>query len=240
MALPTTKNKSLINRHAIDIYSSRGSRISLPKCSLVRLFDSNNVHTMPLALESIPTGRQATTQPKSVGWFCLRTQPKHEHLAAAHLRKMDRIEVFLPRIRFKRPTRQALAWVTEALFPGYLFARFDWSNRLRQVQSARGIRNIVHFGEHWPVIPAATIDELRDLVGTTELQTINSEFSPGDAVLLTHDSLRGLRVLISRVLPGQKRVEVLMEILGRQTGVELPVDSLVKEGCQRAGLFRVG
>ncbi len=193
---------------------------------------------MSLALECSLPRRELATQNKSVGWFCLRTHPKHEHLAAAHLRKMDKIEVFLPRIRFKRATRQTLTWITEALFPGYLFAKFDWNDRLRQVQSARSVSNIVHFGDYWPVISDTTINDLRALVGTSELHTIAPELAPGDAVLLTHDSLHGLRGLISRVLPGQKRVEVLMEILGRQTGVELAVDSLVKEGCERAALLR--
>src|ERR1035441_3647403 len=78
------------------------------------------------------------SMPVVANWFCLRTQSKHEHIAAVHLRKMDGVGVFLPRIRFQRNTRQGLAWVTEALFPGYLFARFDWHDSLRQVQAAHG------------------------------------------------------------------------------------------------------
>ena len=64
-----------------------------------------------------------------------------------------KLTVFLPRIRFKRATRQGTAWVTEALFPGYLFARFDWRTSLRLVQHSRGVRGVVHFGERWPAIP---------------------------------------------------------------------------------------
>ena len=40
------------------------------------------------------------------GWYCLRSQPKHEHIAAAHLRRLDQVTVFCPRIKFKRSTRQ--------------------------------------------------------------------------------------------------------------------------------------
>ena len=40
-----------------------------------------------------------------VAWFCLRSQPKHEHIAAGHLRQIEGVEVFNPRIRFTRPTR---------------------------------------------------------------------------------------------------------------------------------------
>jgi len=193
---------------------------------------------MSPVLECLSARQRFETEDKSVGWFCLRTHPKHEHLAAAHLRKMDQVEVFLPRIRFKRSTRQALVWVTEALFPGYLFAKFDWDTSLRQVQYARGVRDIVHFGGNWPVIAESTIEELRKTVGRTELHIISQEFSPGDAVHFTDESLRGLRAIVSRVMPGQKRVEVLMELLGRHTEIELTTDLLIKEGDERAELFR--
>src|ERR1035437_7163225 len=56
-------------------------------------------------------------------WFCVRSQPKHEHIAAAHLKREPGIEVYLPRVRFKRATRRGPVWFTEALFPNYLFAR---------------------------------------------------------------------------------------------------------------------
>src|ERR1700690_4032593 len=98
--------------------------------------------------------------PKSEAWFCLRTLPKHEHIAAAQLRNEAGIEVFLPRIRFKRVTRCGPAWVTEALFQNYLFAKFDLLVSLRHVQAARGVRGVVHFGSRWPTIPEAAIKEL--------------------------------------------------------------------------------
>jgi len=125
----------------------------------------------------------SVAEEKNAAWFCLRSQPKHEHIAAAHLRKMDGIEVFLPRVRFKRATRQGTAWVTEALFPGYLFARFDWQKSLRQAQCARGVRSVVHFGERWPVIPNETIGELRQIFASTAPHTIQENFSAGDRAL---------------------------------------------------------
>jgi len=63
--------------------------------------------------------------PPSLAWFCVRSQPKHEHIAAARLRESG-LEVFLPRIRFKKHSVRGPVWVTEALFPNYLFARFDF------------------------------------------------------------------------------------------------------------------
>src|SRR5580698_9490241 len=108
---------------------------------------------------------QGKERPDSkVAWFCLRSQPKHEHIAAAHLQQ-NQVEVFFPRIRFKRTTRKGPAWVTEALFPNYLFARFDWGNSLRLVCHSPGVSGVVHFGQNWPVIPEEAIEEMRVCLG---------------------------------------------------------------------------
>ena len=73
----------------------------------------------------------------AAAWFCVRSHPKHEHIAAAHLRER-KLEVYLPRIRFQRCTRRGLVWFTEALFPNYFFARLDLSNALSLFHHAHG------------------------------------------------------------------------------------------------------
>ncbi|HTX22162.1 MAG TPA: transcription termination/antitermination NusG family protein [Candidatus Aquilonibacter sp.] len=182
------------------------------------------------------TAPENKTIASGAAWFCLCSQPKHEHIAAEHLRK-NGVEIFLPRIRFRRTTCQGTFWVTEALFPNYLFARFDWQNSLRQVQSASGIRGVVHFGERWPTIPEETIEQLRQAVGADQLRVLPARLAPGDEVRIAGGALRGLCAVISRVLPARERVAVLLEFLGRQTTVELPADSVIKEGGARAGIL---
>jgi transcriptional antiterminator RfaH len=165
----------------------------------------------------------------SSAWFCVRTQAKHEHIAAASLKRNWELEVFLPRIRFKRPTRQGPAWVTEALFINYLFSRFNLATQLRLVQSARGVAGVVHFGSHWPVIPDATITELRAALGGQELHVIDTKFNPGDNVEIVGGAFHGLQAMVTRVFPGKQRVAVLLDFLGRQTSVELDDRQLVTD-----------
>src|SRR5438128_12224826 len=86
-------------------------------------------------------------------WFCLRAQHKHEQIAANCLRQMERVEVFFPRLRFLQPRHYGKVWITEPLFPNYLFARFNWRDSLYRVQYAPGVQSIVHFGNGWPTIP---------------------------------------------------------------------------------------
>ena len=161
-------------------------------------------------------------------WFCLRSQPKHEHIATAHLRRLDDIDVFVPRIRFKRLTRQGLVWVTEALFPNYLFARFDWNHSLRQIYYLPGVSGVVHFGSYWPVIPDEAIDGLRATVGVDEVHVIPAEVAPGDPVQIAGGTFHGLHAVVARVMPGAKRVALLMDFLGSQTAIEVSAERVIR------------
>ena len=179
----------------------------------------------------------AHDQPPVTEWFCLCAQPKHEHIAAAHLRQLPGLEIFLPRIRFKRATARGAAWTTEALFPGYLFARFAWPADLRAVQHARGVRGVVHFGERWPRIDGKIIAGLRTSLGAEELHIVDDSLSPGDVVRVAEGSLRGLLAVVAPVQSGRERVAVLMEFLGRQTMIKLPAAALVRVGGGRAAVL---
>jgi transcriptional antiterminator RfaH len=165
-------------------------------------------------------------------WFCLRSQPKHEHIAAAHLQQ-NQVDVFLPRIRFQRTTRTGPAWVTEALFPNYLFARFDWHHSLRLVCHSPGVSGVVHFGLHWPIVPDEAIEEMRACLGNNEVHVISPEVTPGDAVRIAGGCMHGLRAIVTQVIPGRKRVAVLLEFLGRQTSIRLDLSMVVKETDER-------
>lgn len=165
----------------------------------------------------------------TVAWFCLRTQSKHEHIAAAQLRQDPGTDVFLPRIRYKRSTRVGLAWVTEALFRNYIFARFDLALSLRRVQHARGVQSVVHFGDRWPVIPNHVIEELRAQMGSQEVHVIDETLQPGDPVQLVGGAMNGLRAIVTRIIPAKERVAVLLDFLGRQTSLELDRGQVISE-----------
>lgn len=171
-------------------------------------------------------GAQSIGQARA--WFCLRSQPKHEHIAAKHLRQYEDVEVFSPRIRFTRPTRLGPAVVTESLFPNYLFARFDWKTSLAKVQYAPGVSSVVHFGSRWPTIPDAVMDALREALGPEELREMPSDLAPGDMVDMAGGVFHGMQAVISQVLPGQQRVVLLMDFLGRQASVVVESTAVVK------------
>ena len=162
-----------------------------------------------------------------MNWYCLHTAPRQENKVALVLQRELAIDVFAPRIRFRRMRAGQPIWTTEALFPGYLFARFDYFARRRQINALPGVTSVVHFGEQ--VVPVAdpVMSELRALVRDNETVEVTADPRPGSEVVITGGSLRGLRVLVTRVLPARQRIAVLLELLGAQREVEIERDRVL-------------
>jgi transcriptional antiterminator RfaH len=162
-------------------------------------------------------------------WYCVRSQIKHEHIAAGHLRQLPEVDVFCPRVRFQRATRRGKVWFTEAMFPNYLFARFDLRD-LRVIQAAHGVAGVVHFGRHRPAVPDEIIADLRARLDETDLKVFPDAVQPGDQVVIADGTFMGITAVVQRLLPAKDRVRVLLEFLGRPVETELASGSLVKTG----------
>jgi transcriptional antiterminator RfaH len=162
-----------------------------------------------------------------LAWYCVRTRRKQEHVAAAHVRVLGDVVVFCPRIRFRRPTRGGAIWVTEALFPGYFFARFCLREMLPHVRSAHGVNSIVRFGQCYPQVADSIIEELRLETEDRVIGEFIPSLVPGDRVQLVGGALAGLEAVVTHVLPGNERVRLLLEFLGRGTVAEARTEHLV-------------
>ena len=154
-------------------------------------------------------------------WFCLKAQPKREHLAATGLRRQLKIDCFSPRLRFRKMTQRGALWFVEAMFPGYLFAQFVYSEYHRWVAHSPGIRGIVHFGDRVAALHPSTVVTLQQTAGPAEIVTVDSSVEIGEPVQLTEGPLRGLELIVTRLLPARDRVRVLLEFLGRPVETEL-------------------
>jgi transcriptional antiterminator RfaH len=180
---------------------------------------------------------QSTESQEKAAWFCLRSRRKHEYIAAAQLAELQGVKVFAPRIRFRRPTHTGLQWTTEALFPSYFFARIGPS-MLRRSHYATHVRGIVHFGNSWPTIPDQTIEELEKRLGGGQVHVIVASVSAGDEVEIIEGIFRGFEAVVTQVMPARKRVAILLDLLGRQTVVEMKSDAIFKNVEQRESVFR--
>lgn len=172
----------------------------------------------------------------SPAWYCARTKPKHEHIAAANLRKNLNLEVFHPRLRIERATRRGVVRISEPLFPCYIFFRCLIEEKLNEIKRTSGVSTVVHFAHRIPKIADSVIEELKECFEGEEMLTVEDRLSPGDEVIVAEGAFSGMRAFVLRVMPARRRVQVLLDVLGRPTPAEVDEDSVVIEGNGVANL----
>ncbi|MEM1223261.1 MAG: transcription termination/antitermination NusG family protein [Verrucomicrobiota bacterium] len=161
-----------------------------------------------------------------LAWFCLRAQTKREHIAGKILSNNDKIEVFCPRLSQVRKTKTGKKRFVEAMFPGYLFARFSITRHYRWVMHSQGITNIVENGERRP-IPEHIIEELKQSLPDEITESPDLSLEPGARIDVVSGSLKGLNGRVLAQLPAMNRVQVLLDFLGRELTVAVEQDDVL-------------
>jgi Transcription antiterminator len=95
-------------------------------------------------------------------WYALTVRPRHEQSASRGLRNKG-LEEFSPVYRSRRRWSDRMKEVELCLFPGYVFCRFSYEDRLL-VLGTPGIASIVGFARTPAPIPDSEIDAIQTLV----------------------------------------------------------------------------
>ncbi|MBC2603892.1 transcription termination/antitermination protein NusG [Puniceicoccus vermicola] len=173
--------------------------------------------------------QSATAEDAEEFWYCLRSQTKKEHLAAAQIRHRIGIEVFAPRITFTKKTKRGKVRFTEALFPGYLFCYCHIETHLRHLLSMPGILAVVRYGNRIPPIPGEFIQELKDRIPAENFETPDPVIEVGAPVTVIDGPFKNLQAVVTQVLGARDRVRILLEFLGRQAEIEVASHSVFRD-----------
>jgi transcriptional antiterminator RfaH len=173
----------------------------------------------------------------TAAWYCARTKPKHEHIAAANIAKKLGLEVFHPRLRLERATRRGMMRVVEPLFPCYIFVRCVLEKRLDDIRHVTGISSLVHFGQKIPPVPDAAIDELKQCFETEDIIAMGDGVAVGAEVTIVDGAFMGFSGMVVRTLSAGQRVQILLDFLGRVTLAEVERRSLKVENRAVADLL---
>jgi transcriptional antiterminator RfaH len=166
-------------------------------------------------------------QVQNPAWYCARTKPKHEHIASATLQKNLGLETFLPRLRIERATRRGPVNTIEPLFPCYLFIRCALDEKLDEIKHANGVSSLIKFGGKVSVVEDSIIEELQDCFEADEPMTVEHRLTPGSEVSVAGGAFDGMRAHVLRNMPARQRVQVLLDILGQPTPVEVDRSAVV-------------
>jgi len=160
-------------------------------------------------------------------WYSARTKPKHEHIATANLRRHLGLPVFFPRIRMEKLTRRGLVRVAEPLFPCYIFVCCIVEERHSEIQHLSGISRLVQFGGKFPKVENNIIEDLQACFGHEDLISVESRLEPGDEVTVATGAFAGMSAQVLKSMPAKKRVQILLDILGRPTTVEVGSEAVM-------------
>ncbi|MCU1292294.1 MAG: transcriptional activator RfaH [Bryobacterales bacterium] len=156
-------------------------------------------------------------------WYGVRTKSNQERLAASVLEAKG-FEHYLPSYQVRRRWSDRTVETTVPLFPGYLFCRFDSSQKL-PVVSTPGVVSVVGFGN----VPAPITDSEIEAIQAVLLSGIPAEphsyLREGQKVRVTSGPLEGVEGLLIKKR-SEWRMIVSITLLQRSIAVEIDRDCL--------------
>jgi transcriptional antiterminator NusG len=151
-------------------------------------------------------------------WFALRVRPKHEKTVATHLSRLG-FDEYVPLQRVRRRWSDRVKLLDAPLFPGYIFCRFGYSERLRVLNSP-GVESVVGCGKTDVPVDDSEIAAVRTLVASGRPLAHLPFLRIGQNVLIERGPLAGIRGVVLRD-ESAWRVVVSVEALDRSIAVEV-------------------
>ena len=167
-------------------------------------------------------------KPNQANWFAVVTKPRQEQIALENLQRQA-FECFLPMAEnpYQRRSKKQQK-IVEPLFPRYLFLKaIAGFQNLAPVRSTQGVVSMVRFGTELAVIPEQIINSIKQRVSPdTGLINIQPpQMKPGDKVRVFDGPFSGLSGIVQEK-SSERRIIILMELLGRPTKVQVETINL--------------
>jgi transcription antitermination factor NusG len=87
-------------------------------------------------------------------------------------------------------------------------------------------------------VPDDTIALLKREMRGEEVREVSHGLKRGESVEIAEGPMRGLTGIVENVTSGDERVVILLEFLGRQSMVKVPMTSVISERSPRESLYK--
>lgn len=188
-------------------------------------FRENGQHTYGATVEDYEHAHPPTC------WYALYTKHQHEKTVAHNL-LCKGFETFLPLYASARNWKDRAKLLHLPLFPCYVFLKTNLERRL-DIITAPGVYGLVSSGGQPATIPAAQIESIRQVVGSSAHVEPYPFLKCGDWVRVRSGPLTGVQGILVRIKTIYRLV-VSVEMLGRAAAVEidaLSVERLDEKPC---------
>jgi transcription antitermination factor NusG len=163
--------------------------------------------------------RAAILRPGNLSWYAVRIRSRLGSLAAATLRGKG-YEEFLPLYRSRRLWSDRTKDLDTPLFPGYLFCRFDVSDRLMPILTTPGVIGIVGFGKTPVPVDEEEIEAVRAILRSGLGAQPWPFLQAGSKVYVERGPLAGLEGIVTDA-DKVSRLVVAVTLLQRSVAVEI-------------------
>jgi transcription antitermination factor NusG len=158
-------------------------------------------------------------RPGQLPWYALRVQSRLGSLASTTLRGKG-YEEFLPLYRSRRRWSDRIKELELPLFPGYLFCRFDASDRLMPILTTPGVIRIVGIGKTPAPVDDDEIEAIRVILRSGLAAQPWPLLHVGSKVYIEAGPLAGLEGIITNT-DKVYRLIVSVSLLQRSVAVEI-------------------
>jgi len=157
---------------------------------------------------------------QSMPWYAIQTKPNKERSVQAALDQAG-IEAYCPRIGKQVRGVNHGTWRESALFPGYLFARFDFARDYSRLRWKPGLVRVVMSGATPLALTEATLASVRQIEKEGSRHVLRPvRWKPGTRVRVVQGPFSGFEGRVSLTLRGGDRVRILLELFRRQAALE--------------------
>jgi len=179
-------------------------------------------------------------------WYAIHTQTGHENKLRNALLKVieDRRmqehfgEIIVPEIEVEEKKGDKKHKVKRNLYPGYVFVQMNYSQEAwLLVKSVAFIRKPAFVGERKRFakdseptpISAAEVERIKRMMQEGEVKTARTlTFERGETILIKEGAFAGFKAVIDDIKEEKEKMDVLVNIFGRSTPVELSFSQVEK------------
>lgn len=161
-------------------------------------------------------------------WYAVHVRFQAERLVANRLIDLG-LDSFFPSTIETRRWSDRKKEIERALFPGYLFGRFDGESReqLHQVLVVSGVIRVLGVGLRSIAIPDQDVADIREmLTAGTNLTVTPLQFHPGDKVTVMRGSFRNIEGRVTAIKRRGNRLVVAIPMLNRVVSAEMDTDAV--------------
>jgi transcriptional antiterminator RfaH len=152
-------------------------------------------------------------------WYVVQSKPREEERALHYLQEKG-FHTYLPRMEVLKVRKFKNVKSKQALFPGYLFCRFDKEENLGHVRWTQGVKKLLPES----VSPMSVDDEVVQAIHSLEQEDGVIRQQPlqkNDQVRIARGPMKDVLGVFDHWSSDQGRVRVLLNFINYQAAVEL-------------------